>query len=193
MLRIFAAVLVAVLLFPPRAGAVQVGDDGLFSQPWFHQSFFILAEDIADAAAQGKRVAVLFEQKGCPYCREMHRVNFAQPEVSEYIKANFVVIQFDMWGSRKVTDLDGKEFGERELARRWRVNFTPTIVFLPTPEEIKAGETEAARLPGYFKPFHFVSMFEYVKQEAYKKEPFQRFLQHKFEALEKAGKKPTLW
>ena len=25
---------------------------------------------------------MIFEQKGCPYCREMHTVNFAEPEVT---------------------------------------------------------------------------------------------------------------
>ncbi|HCS71978.1 MAG TPA: thioredoxin, partial [Rhodospirillaceae bacterium] len=43
------------------------------------------------------------------------------------------------------------------------------------------------------KPFHFQSMFEYVKAGAYKDQPFQRFLQHKFEEMEKAGKKPKVW
>lgn len=189
-----AALAVCVLaLWAPAAKAMTLGDDGLHKQPWFAETFLILGEDVEEAAADGKRVAVIFEQKGCPYCREMHTVNFAEPEVTEYIKANFMVVQLNMWGAREVTDLDGKAMEERELARRWRVNFTPTVVFLPTPEEMKAGMTEAARLPGYFKPFHFLRMFEYVKAGAYADQPFQRYLQDKFEEMDKAGEKPKVW
>ena len=49
------------------------------------------------------------------------------------------------------------------------------------------------RMPGYFKPFHFVSMFEYVKDNAPGKVPFQRYLQDKFKRLEDQGKKPKIW
>ncbi|MEQ8505858.1 MAG: thioredoxin family protein [Rhodospirillales bacterium] len=191
-----ALVLCALAFSAIQARAATVGDNGLHTQPWFAETFLILAEDAAEAAADGKRVAIIFEQKGCPYCREMHDVNFGQEELTAFVKKNFMVIQLDMWGSREVTDLDGKAMEERELARRWRVNFTPTIVFLPTPKEIKAGATEVARMPGYFKPFHFLSMFEYVQSGAYAKEEFQnfqRFLQHKFDEMEKAGKKPKVW
>jgi len=186
-----AAVLLLAVFGPARAATV--GEDGLHKQSWFAETFLILAEDMAEAAAKGKRVAVIFEQKGCPYCREMHTVNFQVPELTDYVKAHFMVVQLNLWGAREVTDLHGKALEERALARRWRVNFTPTIVFLPTPEEMKAGETEVARMPGYFKPFHFQSMFEFVKAGAYKEQSFQRFLQHKFEDLEKQGKKPKVW
>ncbi|MBO6520873.1 MAG: thioredoxin family protein [Rhodospirillales bacterium] len=192
MIRLIAALILIVASMSP-ARAATVGDNGLHIQPWFLDSFLILAEDVEDAASDGKRVAVLIEQRGCPYCREMHQVNLANTEITDFIKANFSVIQLDMWGSREVTDLDGTVMEERELVRRWRANFTPTIVFLPTPEEMAAGKTEVARMPGYFKPFHFISMFEYVHQKAYDDQVFQRFLQDKFKRLEEEGKKPEVW
>lgn len=190
--RVIAA-FVLILALTPLAGATTLNENGLHVQPWFTDSFLILAEDVEDAAANGKRVAVFIEQRGCPYCKEMHEVNLAKPEISAFIKKNFSVVQLNMWGSREVTDLDGKSMEERELVRRWRVNFTPTVVFLPTPEEIAKGETEVARMPGYFKPFHFASMFEYVNQKAYTDQVFQRFLQDKFKRLEEEGKKPEVW
>lgn len=192
MIRLIGALaLIVVTISTGRAATV--GDNGLHIQPWFLDSFLILAEDVQDAASEDKRVAVLIEQRGCPYCKEMHEVNLAKPEITDFIKANFNVVQLDMWGSREVTDLDGKVLEERELVRRWRANFTPTIVFLPTPEEMAAGKTEVARMPGYFKPFHFLSMFEYVHQKAYDDQVFQRFLQDKFKRLEEEGKKPQVW
>jgi len=188
----FLVIAVMVALAAPRAEALTLNEGGLHVQPWFTESFMILREDIEDAAANNKRVAVIIEQRGCPYCKEMHEVNLAIPEIVDYIKANYSVIQLNMWGSREVTDLDGKQMEERELVRRWRVNFTPTIVYLPTPEELAKGEVEVARMPGYFKPFHFHTMFEFVKDGAYKSESFQRYAQEKFKRLEAEGKKPTL-
>ncbi|MEX0695336.1 MAG: thioredoxin family protein [Rhodospirillales bacterium] len=190
-LRSFALLL--IMLVPVTAEATVVNDDGLHTQPWFSESFLILKEDVSDAEANGKRLAVIFEQRGCPYCKEMHEVNFQVPEVSDTIRKHFNVVQLNMWGSREVTDLDGKAMEERELARRWRVNFTPTIVFLPTPDEIAKGETEVARMPGYFKPFHFLSMFEFVHDGSYKDQNFQRYLQDKFKMMEEKGIKPKVW
>ena len=171
-----------------------IDDDGLYTQPWFnHTSFLALPEDLEEAAGEGKRLAILWEQKGCPYCRELHRVNFAKPEIRDYIKDNFQVLQLNIWGSRKVTDFDGEELEERELAKKWRVLFTPTIVFFAPQLDETAAKTEVTRMPGYFKPFHFVTMFEFVKAEAYKNQEFQRFLQDRFEQLEAEGKKPEVW
>jgi thioredoxin-related protein len=171
-----------------------VGDNGLHVQDWFLESFLDLKDDRLDAAANGKSLAILFEQRGCPYCAEMHRVNFARKEITDYIKANFDVLQVDLWGSREMTDFDGEQLPEKKLGRKWRVNFTPTIVFIkPGIEDADPSEMEVARIPGYFKPFHFISMFEFVAQKKYDEMPFQRFLQARFKALEEKGLKPNLW
>ena len=52
--------------------------DGLYREPWFLQSFLNLAEDLETAQSAGKRFAIMWELKGCPYCKETHFVNFAQ-------------------------------------------------------------------------------------------------------------------
>jgi thioredoxin-related protein len=174
-----------------------VNDDGLYTQPWFMQTFLDLREDLTEAGAAGKRFVIMWEQKGCPYCKETHQVNFARPEIQEYVRSNFSVLQLNLWGSRQVTDFNGDAMEERALARRWRVNFTPTIQFFPPSLDGAGGkpgaEIEVARMPGYFKPFHFLSMFEFVKEEAYTKSNFQRFLQQKFAALKAKGIDPNVW
>ena len=114
--------------------ATTINEDGLNVQSWFTDRSLFLKEDVADAATDGKRVAVIFEQRACPYYKKMHNVNLADLGISEFIKNNFSIIQMSLWGTREVVDLDGKTLEERALARRWRANFTPTIVFLPTPE-----------------------------------------------------------
>jgi thioredoxin-related protein len=180
----------------PAHGA-EIGDDGLHKQDWFLDSFLDLGDDHAETTAEGKHLAVLFEQRGCPYCRELHEVNLDNPAIRDAIVPKFNILQLDLWGSRAVTDFDGTEMEERKLGRAWQVNFTPTIVFFPRDVDLVAGKSgrdaEIARMPGYFKPFHFVSMFEFVDTEAYKVQSFQRFLQDKFAKLEAEGKKPEVW
>ena len=47
-------------------------DNGLYHQSWFQLSFLDLKEDFNEAKAEGKRFAVIFEQRGCPYCIKLH-------------------------------------------------------------------------------------------------------------------------
>ncbi|MCC0028761.1 MAG: hypothetical protein H6891_00135 [Brucellaceae bacterium] len=51
----------------------QLDDNGLHHQDWFLESFLDIGEDLAEAQAKGKGLVIVFEQRGCPYCREMHR------------------------------------------------------------------------------------------------------------------------
>ncbi|MGD9670585.1 MAG: thioredoxin family protein [Hyphomicrobiaceae bacterium] len=180
------------------AAALKLTDDGLHAQPWFEQTFLDLREDAADAHAQGKSLVIFFEQRGCPYCGEMHKVNLAKPEIVDYIKKNFFALQINMHGSRKVRDFDGTELEERKLAQRWKVNFTPTLVFFPAdPAEVagKPGpDAEAWRLMGYWKPFHFLGTLVYVKERGYENEPnFQHWLSEYREKLRAEGKDVSLW
>ncbi|MGD9783639.1 MAG: thioredoxin family protein [Hyphomicrobiaceae bacterium] len=178
--------------------AVKLNDDGLHVQPWFENTFLDLKEDHADATAKGKHLVVFFEQRGCPYCGEMHKVNLSRPEIADYIKTNFYALQINMYGARKVTDFDGTELEERKLAERWRVNFTPSLVFFPQEASEVIGKSgrdaEAWRLMGYWKPFHFLGTLVYVKTGAYKTEPnFQHWLSEYREKLRAEGKDVSLW
>ena len=47
-------------------------------------------------------------------------------------------------------------------------------------------------MPGYLKPYHFMSMFEFVAEKQYENQVFQQYLQDKNEKLKAAGKKPGL-
>jgi len=180
-----------------EAAEPMIGADGLYTQPWFVQSFFNLQDDLAEANAAGKQFAVLWEQRGCPYCKELHQVNFGDPEIGAYAKDNFAILQLDIWGDRKVTDFDGEEMSERELARRWGVSFTPTLNFFPKdPAAVEGkvgGKAEIARMPGYFKPFHFQTMLIYVRDDHYNQAGFQEFLKARAERLRKEGKEVKLW
>ena len=178
--------------------AIEPNEEGVYTQPWFYESFLNLREDIGDSAKEGKQLVILWEQRGCPYCREMHHVNLRRPEIVDYIRKNFNVIQLNLWGDREVTDVDGEITTEKKLARKYRVQFTPTIQFFPPAldDDPKAPghDTEVWRLLGYWKPFHFMNSFVYVKDKGYESEPnFQRWLQALARKMEAEGKEVKLW
>ncbi len=174
-----------------------MNDDGLYTQPWFMQTFLNLRDDLAEARNAGKRFVVFWEQKGCPYCKQMHTVNFARPEINDYVREHFSVLQLNLRGARGVTDFDGQTLTERQLALKYDVHFTPTIQFFPETvgnTSRRAGaELEIARMPGYFKPFHFMAMFEFVNGKLYERTSFQRYLHEKLAALHSQGLNPETW
>lgn len=190
--------ILAAAALAPLAGKVfsqEVGDDGLHKQPWFHDGFLEMGPDLEEAAADGKGLIVMFEQLGCPYCRELHEVNYAIPEIANYQADHFLTVQLNLWGDRVVTDFDGEELSEKDLARKWFVNFTPTILFFPA-ERVGAqtfAEAQGFLMPGYFKPFHYATALEYVADGAYTDTGFQRFAQTRFDRLVEEGQNPTLW
>ncbi|MEM8950166.1 MAG: thioredoxin family protein [Pseudomonadota bacterium] len=156
-------------------------DDGLYTQDWFLQSFLDLNEDLETAAASGKRFAILWELKGCVYCKETHEVNFADPEINAYVKENFEILQLNYLGSRLVTDFDGEELEERALREKYGVRFTPTFQFFPETSEEIAGEigqaAETLRMTGYVEPNRFTAMFNFVRDKAYDEQTFQEYLE----------------
>jgi len=177
---------------------VEADADGLHKQPWFVESFLNLREDAEEAAAEGKQLVLIWEQKGCPYCREMHRVNFRIPEVVNYIRKHYNVIQINMWGDKEVTDFDGEVTSEKKLARKYRIQFTPTLQFFPLgvhkSAKKKGSDLEVWRLLGYWKPFHFKNTFAYVREKGYETQPnFQRWLQALAKKMQAEGKEVKLW
>lgn len=163
-----------------RADEPILTDDGLYKQPWFLESFLDLGDDLDGAGREGKRFVIMWELKGCPYCKETHFVNFAQPKISDYVKANFEVLQLNIIGSRKVTDFDGTEMSEKELAAKYGVRFTPTFQFFgERAGDLKAlapQKREVARAPGYLRPDDFLAMFRYVREKAYEGKSFRDFV-----------------
>jgi thioredoxin-related protein len=163
---------------PARAAAVMT-DDGYYREDWFLDSFLDLAEDRRNAAAAGRQLAVIWEQRGCPYCRDMHLVNFADRGIESYVRAHFDVLELNLHGSRIVTDFDGEQLGERPLAVKYGVRGTPTIQFFADRADL-AGKTpqdrEVHRIRGYLLPKSFLAMFAFAGERAYDRGSLRDFL-----------------
>lgn len=175
-----SAALAVVMALP--VAAQEVGDDGLHKQPWMRDTFKDLREDLDEANAEGKRLVLFFEQRGCIYCRKMHEEVFSNAEVSEFIDDNYFVVQLNLHGDIEVTDFDGDVLTEKDMARKWRVLFTPNIVFLPeeVPEGQSALDAAVAVMPGAFAKGTSLDMFTWVAEKRYTLEgetgeDFQRY------------------
>ncbi|WP_333696901.1 thioredoxin family protein [Phaeobacter italicus] len=187
MKHIFAAIVGAALALPlvglvgdsGRVMAAELGDDGLHKAPWMRETFKDLREDLEEANSEGKRFALFFEQRGCVYCTKMHETVFPHPDVASYITENFFVVQLNLYGDVEVTDFDGETLSEKDMARKWGVLFTPTILFLPQEVgDVPAPQAAVATMPGAFGVGTTLDMFTWVNEERYaidNGEDFQRY------------------
>jgi len=160
----------AGLLAAPAAMAAPIRTENGWTQDWFGESLLDLREDVAEATGAGQRLCVMFDQRGCPYCEQMHKDHLADPGLEGFIRPRFRFVQLDLHGARPVTDTDGQVLEERALARRWRVTFTPTIVFLPQalPEIAASGQRiEVARMHGLLAKPQFLGLFRFVAARGY--------------------------
>jgi thioredoxin-related protein len=168
-------------LLPGQARAEAIlTEDGIYRQPWFLESLLELADDLAASSEKKKRLAIMWELRGCPYCKETHLVNFAKPEITSFVQQRFEILQLNIIGSREVVDFDGEKLSEKQLAQKYDVRYTPTFQFFPDSAAALAGkkprEREVARAQGYMPPPQFLAMFRYVTERAYEKGSLRDYL-----------------
>ncbi len=182
--------LVAALLAAPAA-AEEAAPGGLHREDWFAVTFKDVREDIETAHDQGKRLALIVEQHGCIYCRKLHEEVLSDPEVRDFIKANYVVVQLNMFGDEEVTDLDGEVLTEKDAVRRWGVIMTPTLIFLPeaAPEGGTVAQAAVEIVPGSFGKWTVLDLFRWVSEKGYEgDEHFQKYHARTIERLRQEGR-----
>lgn len=160
--------------------AAELGDDGLYKTDWLRDTFKDLSEDLDEANSEGKRLLILVEQRGCIYCQKMHEEVFPREEIASYISDNYFVVQMNLHGSTEVTDFDGEVLEERDMARKWGLLFTPTMIFLPKEVEdgMTAQQAAVSIMPGAFGAGTTLDMLTWVAEERYltqDEEDFQRY------------------
>lgn len=158
--------------------AENIGEDGLHKQDWFTITFRDIAEDIKSASQENKRLVLIFEQRGCIYCKELHENVLSDKKVSQYLQEHFMVVQYNIYGDEEVIDLDGEMLTEKSISRKWGLLFTPTIMFMPE-KPIKgknAKQAAIATMPGAFKKGTFLDLFTWVNEKRYESdEGFQTY------------------
>ena len=173
-----------------NAQASTIGEDGLHKQDWFALTFKDIAEDMAEAQAEGKRLAIVFEQAGCVYCARMHETVLSDPEVVDYLNQHFMIVQYNLYGDEEVVDLDGEVISEKEAAEKWQVMFTPNWIFLPETagDDENAVEAAIGQMPGAFGKGTFLDLFTWVYDKGYDgSESFQRYHARRIEERKAAA------
>jgi len=128
--------------------------------------------EVAAAAEDGKRLVIMFQQTGCPYCAKMRARVLPDPKVVDFYSKHFVLIFSNIRGDLPMVSPDGKEMTEKELARKLRVRATPVFLFFD-----KKGGT-ALKVTGFLDANRFNKAGQYVLDGAYKtKTSFYRYLQ----------------
>lgn len=157
----------------------------LHSQPFFVEPPYELAKL---ARNSGKPLLVLFEQKQCKPCDELHGDILRRKRTREEVE-HFDVVRLDRWAKTPVVTPRGAETTARGWANELGVKFAPSMVFFDASGE------EVFRTEAYLKAFHVHGAMAYVRSGAYKEQPsFQRFLQARREKIEEEeGEKVDLW
>ncbi len=164
--------------FTSPALSVELGEDGLHKTSWLRMTFKDMTEDLAEANAERKRLAIIFEQRGCIYCTKMHNDVFPNAKIAPMLSEKFFFVQMNLFGDEEVTDFDGTVLSEKEMARRWGVVFTPTILFMPTNAgtNTNAAQAAVAMIPGAFGTETTFDMLNWVLIEGYNSdEHFQKY------------------
>jgi len=124
---------------------------------------------------------VMFEQKQCSECDELHNDILRQLESKKQLK-KFDVAVVDMWSEEKLIRPDGKQSNIKDWARDLNIHYAPSLVYFNQQGE------EVFRSDGYLRTFHVQSVMDYVSSEAYKSQKnFQRYIDKRAHDLRAQG------
>ena len=148
-----------------------------------HSQSFILKPpyNLKKLLKKDKPLLVLFEQKKCKDCDEMHKDIFKRKETIKEIN-KFNVVRLDMWSKDKLINFKGEVVSAKSLAKKLNITNAPSFVFLSNKGK------EVFRIDAYLKSFHIQSVMDYVSSRAYKTQPnFQRYIDARADKLEAQG------
>lgn len=148
-----------------------------------HNEITTLAEpfDFSKPANKSYRL-VIFEQKSCKACDELHGDILKRPESKKLLK-HFDVAVVDMWSDKKLTTPEGKKMSARDWAKSLNIQYAPSLIYFD------AEGKEVFRAEAYLKSFHIQSGMDYVQSGAYKTQPnLQRYIEDRADKLRAAGK-----
>ena len=136
---------------------------------------------VTDLSAQNKPLLVMFEQKKCSTCDELH-LDILKRKESAKLLSGFNVVVLDMWSNEMITSPAGKKIKIRDWAKKLDVKYAPSLLFFNN------GGEEVFRTDAYLKAFHTQTAMDYVSSGAYKTQSnFQRFVDKRADHLREQG------
>jgi len=166
-----------------QANAREPASGKLHPEPWLMAAPLNLTPK---TTGEKKPLLVLFEQKVCAACDEMHRDAFSRPEVAELLK-KFRIARVDIGSSEALKTPSGSTVTMRDWTRKLNIIYTPSLLFFD-----QSGR-EVFRVEGYLRPFHLSSSLDYIASGEYLKQPeFQRYIEARAAARRAQGERVEL-
>lgn len=133
-------------------------------------------------AAAKKPLAVLFEDKGCIDCKQLHEGYLARDDVRKTLE-KFTFTRLDALSQENIIDVNGNRTTPRALAESLGVTYRPAIVLYDKNKEI-------IRIQSMLYGYHFSEILRYVGERHYEKYPdsFYDYLDVRTGELTRAGK-----
>jgi len=136
---------------------------------------------VADLTQTTKPLLVIFEQKKCNTCDELH-LDILKRKESISLLPKFNVAVLDMWSNKMVTTPSGEKMKIRDWAKKLDVKYAPSLIFFD------GKGSEVFRADAYLKAFHTQSALDYVASGAYKTQSnFQRYIEKRADHLREQG------
>ncbi|MCW8830000.1 MAG: thioredoxin fold domain-containing protein [Gammaproteobacteria bacterium] len=137
--------------------------------------------NLKQALSPEKPLLVMFEQKQCAACDELHNDMLNRSEGKQQL-SRFNVALLDMWSEEKIVSPDGKKVKIRDWVKQLDVKYAPSMVYFD------AKGKEVFRTDAYLKSFHVQSVMDYVASGAYQRQPnFQVYIGERADALRAQG------
>ena len=137
--------------------------------------------NLQQALEPGKYLLVIFGQKQCATCDELHLEILQRPESKALLdRMNVAVI--DLWSDQQIVTPDGSEQKIYDWAKQLDIRYAPSLVYFDDQGN------EVFRSDAYLKAFHVQSVMDYVTTAAYKQQPnFQRYIDSRADHLREQG------
>jgi thioredoxin-related protein len=171
---ILVSLLISITFLNAQGQGKVTGGQHFKTPQWFKMSFLDITEDAKEAQNNNKHLMIFLDLDGCPYCAKMMKESFiAKNETSDFIKAHFDVIKLNIRGVREVTWDKNTVMSEKEFAKKMKIYFTPTIVFLDGDKNV------VVKVDGYRSRENFRYILDYVNGKYYKKMDLAKFVEKK--------------
>lgn len=136
---------------------------------------------VSDLSNHDKPLLVMFEQRKCSTCDELHLDISKRKETVEQL-SRFDVVVLDIWSQQQIITPDGQKIKIRDWVKKLDVKYAPSLLFFNDDGE------EVFRVDAYLKAFHIQSVLDYVASGAYKEQSnFQRYIDERADHLREQG------
>jgi thioredoxin-related protein len=138
-------------------------------------------DNLQAALEPDKYLLVIFGQKQCATCDELHLDILQRPETRELLKRMNVAV-VDLWSEQEIVTPDGSQQKIYDWAKKLDIKYAPSLVYFNDKGE------EVFRSDAYLKAFHVQSVMDYVTTGAYLQQPnFQRYIDSRADQLREQG------